>query len=99
MVPGGEVDERIAGGVPEVQRTGRVARRVVDAVYGGVRLLVEMVDSPLLPHLLPLSFRLDRLVLRHSVSGNRRGGIKHSLSSLHAVVKEVAILLTISLSR
>ena len=56
-VAGGEVDERVSGGVSEVEVPGCISGRVVDAENGLVGFGVEAVDGLLLPHLLP--FFLD----------------------------------------
>ena len=53
VIPGGEVDEGISGGVSEMEGTGGVPRGVVDAEDGLVGLGVEAVDCLLLPHVLP----------------------------------------------
>ena len=53
VVPCGEVDEGVSGGVSEVEGTGGVPGRVVDAENGLVGFGIEAVDLFGFPHLLP----------------------------------------------
>ena len=62
VVPCGEVDEGVSGGMSEVEGTGGVPGGVVDTVDGLVGHGVEAVDGFLLPHVLPAFFNFSAIV-------------------------------------